>query len=109
MDLKPFVGKKVLLQFKPGAAYAVCTAMEGELSPLMMKGPDDKPQAVIMPHMDGKIEEVEGAPGYPSTYFLIYGDMARKGGRLKVAIDPDLIGFVTVKGEDQAAPAIILP
>jgi hypothetical protein len=105
MDLKPFVGKKVLLQFKPQAAYAVVTSMEDQLSPLLMKGPEGTAQPVIVPYIDGRIVEEGGA------IFLVYNDQAAPRGKrreLRVSVSPDLIGFVTVRGEEQTAASVIL-
>ncbi len=109
MDLKPFVGKKVLMQFKPQTAYAVCTTHEGLLAPLMMKGPEG-PQPIIVPYIDGTIEMEEGVAGsHPDAYFLVYNDQAHRGSKLRVAVSPDLIGFVTVQGEERTASVLITP
>ena len=102
MDLKAFVGKKVLLQFKPGVAYAVVTQMDGRLAPLMMKAPEGPPQPVIVPYIDGKVEV------HHDTYFVVYGDQAVRGRKMMVSVDPELVGFVTIHGEEQTASPVIL-
>jgi hypothetical protein len=116
MDLKPFVGKRVLLQFKPGVAYAVVTRMETHLAPLLMKNPEGAPQPVVVPYIDGRIEEMRIVVGDKITtlegaYVLIYNDQAAGRGRkaeLQVAVSPELIGFVTVHGEEHTAASSVI-
>lgn len=106
MDLKPFVGKKVLLQLKPQTAYVVVTRVQGHLAPLLMQPKQEAPaEPVIVPYIDGRIEEDNGC------FFLVYSDMAARPRKaeLRVAISPDLIGFVTVHGEEQTSSVILAP
>jgi hypothetical protein len=116
MDLKPYVGKRVLLQFKPGVAYAVVTRMDTHLAPLLMKSPDGPPQPVVVPYIDGRIEEMKAVVGdkivtIEGAYVLIYNDQAAARGRkaeLQVGVSPELIGFVTVHGEEQTAASSVI-
>lgn len=94
MDLKPFVGKRVMVQFKPGVGYAAVTVIDGRPAPLVLEvktpeGPVAQP--VVVPYMDGKVEEG------PTGIVLVYGDLApgNKGNTLRLSISPEMIFAVT--------------
>lgn len=92
MDLKEFVGKRVLVQFKPGVSYAVVTDMGGRPAPLIVpvkrEDGSEGRELMIVPYIDGKVEE---------GGVIVYGDQGPegKGKTLRLHIAPEMIFTVT--------------
>jgi len=88
MNLKPFVGKDVILQFKPGCAWIACQDDgHGNISPMMQNE-----GAVAVPFVQGKLLERDGA------YVVKY--KANKA-NLETTVVTEAIFAVTCLSEDR--------
>lgn len=93
MNLKPFVNKEVVLQFKPGCAWIACMA-DGGGRPVPMVGKDkDGSEAVVsMPFVQGKLLERDGA------FVIKYNANAAN---METTVAVETIFAVTVISEDK--------
>lgn len=104
MDLKPFVGKRVLVQFKPGVGYACVTVVEGKPAPFIMrqkqKDGSETAEGIVAPYIDGKVIQ---SSFDPSAYVLVYSDPANGRRTIELSIAPEMIAFISTPGEEKTA------
>ena len=101
IDLKRYIDREVLVQFK--ATYQIARAVDNRPVPIgVLQTPDGKTtlcdpmspgaQALAMPILAGTVKEREG------VVVLVYADPTSNS-TLEVAVQPELIAFVTTVAE----------
>lgn len=94
MNLKPFVGQRVVVTFTAGNAWLASHVDKGEITLLVQVDRETKAQGFIpSPFLIGTIVEKEGA------YLLEIFDHNKA--KLHVGLNPDIISTVTAAVEER--------